>query len=72
MLAGEFVASPVIVTLPVALPADVGENVTVSTTEFPAVSMSVDVNPPALKPAPDTVTREIVTLESPRFVSVTF
>lgn len=72
MLAGEFVASLVIITLPVTLPADVGAKVTVSTTECPAASMSADVTPPALKPAPDTVTCEIVTLESPVFVSVTF
>lgn len=72
MLVGEFVALLVIVTPPVTTPADVGAKVTVNTTDCPAVSVCVDVTPPALKPAPDTVTCEIVTLEFPTFVSVTF
>ena len=72
MLVGEFVALLVIVTLPVTLPAAVGAKVTVRATDSPAVSVSVGVTPPVLKPAPDTVTCEIVTLEFPVFVSVTF
>jgi hypothetical protein len=71
-LVGEFVAVLAIVTLPVTLPADVGAKVTVSAIDCPAVSVCADVTPVVLKPAPDIVTCEIVTLEFPEFVSVTF
>ena len=71
-MVGEFVALLAIVTLPVRLPADVGAKVTVSAMDCPAVSVCADVTPVVLKPAPDIVTCEIVTLEFPEFVSVRF
>src|ERR1700693_5894945 len=67
VLVGEFVALLAIVTLPVTLPVDVGAKLTVSATDCPAVSVSVDATPLALKPAPDIVTCEIVTIEFPVF-----
>ncbi len=69
---GEFVALLATDTLPVALPAADGENVAVSVAVCPGVRISPEETPEALKPAPETETLEIVMLEFPALVSVTF
>jgi hypothetical protein len=70
IVAGELDALLVIETLPVTLPVVVGANVTVRIIFCPASSVSGGVTPLALKPAPETVTWEMVTLELPVFESV--
>jgi hypothetical protein len=67
---GESGALLVIEMLPVALPAEVGENVAVSDTFWPAVITCGVVMPLTPKPAPDAVAWEIVTLEVPVLESV--
>jgi len=58
-------------TLPLALPAEVGENLAVNDALCPAPSVKgVDI-PLTLKPLPDAVACEIVTLAFPEFVNVT-
>jgi hypothetical protein len=71
MESGEFVALLATETLPVALPAPAGANVAVKVAVCPGVRMRPEETPLALKPAPETVTFETVTLELPPFVSVT-
>src|SRR5579863_3608200 len=71
MESGEFVALLATETLPVTLPAAAGAKVAVKVAACPGVRMSPEETPVALKPAPETVTFEIVTLELPAFVSVT-
>jgi hypothetical protein len=71
MESGEFVALLATETLPVALPAEAGAKVAVKVAVCPGVRISPDGTPVALKPAPETVTFEIVILELPAFVSVT-
>jgi hypothetical protein len=68
---GEFVALLVIATEPVTAPAVVGAKVTVTVTAWFGVSVSPDVTPLTVKPAPLTFTPEIVTLELPVLVSDT-
>jgi hypothetical protein len=68
---GEFEASLVTVTLPVAFPVAAGANVALSDAVCPADKTNPKTPPPALKPAPVTTTFKIVTLESPALVSVT-
>jgi hypothetical protein len=68
---GELVALLATETLPVALPAEDGEKVAVSVATCPGVRISPEETPLALKPAPETVTLEIVMLAFPAFVSVT-
>jgi hypothetical protein len=58
------------VTLPVALPADAGVNVTVKVALCPAVSVTGVVIPLRVKPAPLIVAEEIVTLTPPVLVTV--
>lgn len=58
----------VIVTLPLALPADAGVNVTVKLALCPEVSVTGAVMPLRLNPAPLIATDEIVTVEPPVFV----
>jgi hypothetical protein len=70
-VAGELVALLTTETLPVTLPAAVGANVTLRVAVWLAARVSGRVKPLALKPAPETFTCEIVTLELPLFVSVT-
>ena len=68
IVAGEFVALLAIETLaPLTVPAVVGANVTVSVADCPGVSIVPFEMPLALKPAPVTVTPEIVTFELPLF-----
>jgi hypothetical protein len=71
MVSGEFVALLATETLPVALPAADGSNVAVKVAVCPGVRIVPEETPEALKPAPETVTLEIVTLEFPALVSVT-
>lgn len=68
---GEFVALLATDTLPVALPGADGVNVAVKFAVCPAARMSPEETPEALKPAPVTVTFEIVIVELPALVSVT-
>ena len=72
MTAGEFVALLVTVMLPVAFPAADGSNVAFKVAVCPADRINPWTAPLALNPAPATTTFEIVTLEFPALVSVTF
>ena len=56
---------------PVTDPAAAGTKVAVKVAACPAFKISPAETPVALKPAPDTVTFEIVTLDVPEFASVT-
>ena len=67
---GEPGALLVIETLPVALPADVGANCAVKVVFPPALIVTGTVNPVMLKPVPDALAAEIVTLAVPELVSV--
>ncbi len=71
MIAGELAASLLTVILPVADPLREGANVDVIVVDFPGdkISPLAEVE---LNPAPATMTCEIVTLEFPAFVRVTF
>ncbi len=71
MLSGEFVALLATATVPVMFPAADGVNVAVSVAVCPGVRMRPPDTPLALKPAPETVTLDTVTLEFPALVSVT-
>jgi len=71
MLAGEFVALLLTVILPVADPLADGANVEVSVVVCPGERM-IPLALLELNPAPATRTCEMVTLEFPAFVSVTF
>lgn len=71
-VAGELVALLVIVRVPVVLPAVVGVNVTATTTDCPAASICPELIPLKLKPEPVMATCEIVTLELPLLVTLTF
>src|ERR1700731_3669343 len=66
----EFAALLVTTTLPVTLPAAAGANVTFAVAVCPGVNASPAEGLLALKPAPETVIFEIVTVELPVFVSV--
>ena len=68
---GEFVALLATETLPVTLPEPDGEKVAVKGAVCPGARISPEETPPALKPAPETVTFEIVIVEFPAFVNVT-
>jgi hypothetical protein len=70
LVVGEFVALLLAETLPVMLPAVVGENATVSDALCPAVSVMGVTIPDAVKPAPVTVTWEMVTLLFPALAKV--
>jgi hypothetical protein len=63
-------AFDVIVTLPLAAPADVGVNVTLKVALCPAVSVTGAVIPLRLNPVPLIPTCKIVTVEPPVFVTV--
>jgi hypothetical protein len=70
-IAGELAALLAITTLaPAALPALLGENVTVSVADCPGVRIVPPETPLAPKPAPLTLTLDIFMLEFPVFVSV--
>lgn len=63
-------AFEVMVTPPLALPAESGVNVTLKFAVWPAASVSGVVIPLKLNPAPLIATCEIVTLEPPALVMV--
>ena len=71
ILAGEFVALLETLTLPVALPALLGAKVTFNVAVCPAEIINPEDTPLTLKPGPDWLTLEIVTLELPVLVIVT-
>ena len=68
---GDDSAVLVIVTLPVTLPEAAGANVTFIVTDAPGLRMSPVEIPFTLKPAPEIVTLEMLTLEPPELVSAT-
>src|SRR5580698_9870479 len=70
IVAGEFGASLTIEILPLTLPADVGANLALNVVLNPAPNVTGVVIPVVLKPAPVTVTAEMVTVALPPFVSV--
>jgi hypothetical protein len=72
MASGEFDALLATVTLPVMLPAPDGLNVTARLAVCPGFKMRPVETPLALKPAPDRVTPETVTVEFPALFNVTF
>jgi hypothetical protein len=61
----------VIETLPLALPAEVGENLAVNDVLCPAPSVTGVVMPVTLKPLPEAVTCDTVRFAVPEFVKVT-
>src|ERR1019366_2915239 len=71
IIAGEFVASLTTETVPLTEPTVVGAKTMDNTVVCPALSSIGAVIPFALKPAPTTLTCEIVTLPVPEFVTVT-
>jgi len=70
MVSVELEAFEVMVTLPLALAADAGVNMTVKLALCPAVSVSGAVIPLKLNPVPVIAACEIVTLEPPVLVTV--
>jgi hypothetical protein len=71
MESGELAALLATEILPVMLPAAAGAKVAVRVAVCAGARISPEETPAALKPAPETVTFETVTLEFPAFVSVT-
>jgi hypothetical protein len=71
IVSGEFGALLTSVTDPVTLPAALGPNTALNVVDWPAAMFTGAVIPEVLKPAPATVTEEIVTVALPLFVSVT-
>ena len=71
MAAGEFVALLVTVTLPDTPPAVVGVKTTLRVAVWPAVKVSGGVRPLVVKPAPETLIWEMLTLELPMLVRAT-
>ena len=71
IVAGEFVALLVTMTLPVTLPEPVGAKVTFKVAVFPAARMSPLDTPLTLKPAPEMLSLEMVILALLELVSVT-
>ena len=57
-------------TLPLALPAEVGAKVTLNEVLWPGVNVTGVLMPEMLKPVPATVTCEIVALSPPVFFTV--
>ena len=64
-----FDAFELIVTVPLAPPAEVGVNVTLKVVLAPAARLTGVVMPLRVNPLPLTVAEEIVTLEPPVFVT---
>lgn len=70
-IAGELTALLAIVTLaPLTLPALPGANVTINVVDCPGIRIVPLETPPALKPAPLTLTLDMSMLEFPMFVNV--
>ena len=72
IVSGEFVALLDTVTVPAELPADAGVNVALNVAVCPGVKIVPVGTPLAVKPAPEMLTLETVTLELPALVNVTF
>jgi hypothetical protein len=70
-IAGEFVASLVTVTLPVAFPVPAGVKVTLRVAVCPGVKIWPVEIPLAANPAPEMLTLDTVTFEFPALVNVT-
>ena len=70
IVVGEFGASLTIEMLPLALPAEVGANLALNVVVSPAPNVRGVLNPLMLRPVPDTVALDIVTLAVPEFVNV--
>jgi hypothetical protein len=71
IVAGELDALLVTVTPPVTLPVDVGAKVTFKAADCPGARTVPEDTLLPLKPAPEAVMPEMVTLELPEFLSVT-
>jgi hypothetical protein len=71
MVAGELVALLATVTVPVAFPGAVGSKLKLRFAVCPGVRIVPPDTPLPLKPAPEILTLEIVTLELPAFENVT-
>jgi hypothetical protein len=71
MVAGEFAALLVTVTLPFTPTAVAGVKLALSVTVCPGVTVCPVETPLAANPAPETLMLEMVTLEFPAFVNVT-
>src|SRR6266404_1925270 len=71
VMAGEFVALLLTVTLPVTLPAEIDSKVIFKVVDCPGVRVVPEGTPPAVKPAPAILMFEIAMLEFPEFVSFT-
>ncbi len=69
-LSDGFEASDVIVTLPLALPADVGAKVTLNEVLWPGVKVTGVVIPETLNPVPVAFTCEMVAFTPPVFFTV--
>jgi hypothetical protein len=69
MVAGELLALLVTMTLPVKLPVTAGAKVTFRLAACPGTSICPANTPLALRPAPEMLTLETVTLEFPVLVS---
>lgn len=61
----------VTVALPVTLPAEAGAKVTFKVAVFPGCTNCPEEIPPAVNPAPETLTPDMVTFEFPVFVNDT-
>jgi hypothetical protein len=70
IVVGEFGALLTIEMVPLALPADVGANFALNVVLSPAPNVSGVLNPLMLRPVPDTVALDIVTLAVPELVNV--
>jgi hypothetical protein len=70
MVVGEFGALLTIEMLPLVLPAATGVNLALNVVLSPAPSVSGVLNPVMLRPVPDTVALDTVTLAEPEFVNV--
>lgn len=68
---GEFAAVLITDALPVALPANVGVNVTPKLAVCPGDNVTRGAEPLRVNPLPVTLTCEMLTAELPVFVSVT-
>lgn len=71
MVVGELVALLNTVTLPVKPPEVAGPKITLNVALCPAVNVSGGVRPLVPKPAPETLTWDMLTLEFPVLVIVT-
>jgi hypothetical protein len=68
IVSGELGALLMTVIVPVTLPAALGPNTALNVADFPAPMVTGAAIPEVLKPAPEAVTEEIVTVAPPPFV----